>query len=404
MKRAIVIILSIILITSTFTGCEEAEAIYDESKVSEDVIAANGEFAFNIFKTLNNEDSEESIFISPLSISTALTMTYNGAETTTKDIMSQSLGYNDTEREVINQSYNSLLSYLQNADKKVDLNIANSIWIREGKSVKEDFLSNNENNFNAEIETLDFSKSSAADTINQWISDATNEKIDKMLESPIRPDVIMYLINAIYFKGEWSEQFDSDDTRDEPFTTMEGEEQTISMMSRKGDIEYVKGEDYKAVRLPYGNEKTSMYCVLPDEGISINDYIDAMTFETWKNIRDNVSEVEDVQLKLPKFELEYGIKNLNDTLISLGMGEAFTDRADFSGIMEGIYISRVLHKAVIEVNEEGSEAAAATVVEMTEAAAMEPITFIADRPFVFIIADDSSETILFMGKLLNVNE
>ncbi len=224
-----------------------------------------------------------------------------------------------------------------------------------------------------------------------------------MLEPPIAPDVIMYLINAIYFKGDWSEEFDPKDTREETFTTYEGKEQTVSMMSRTGKIDYAEGDDYKAVRLPYGKGKVSMYCVLPDEDMTIDDFIDNMTIGTWDEIRNKMSEVEELELKIPKFKIEYGIKKLNDSLIALGMGEAFTDRADFSGIMDNVSISRVLHKAVIEVNEEGSEAAAATVVEIRETAAMEPIRFIADRPFLFFISDDESGTILFMGKLLEIS-
>lgn len=174
------------------------------------------------------------------------------------------------------------------------------------------------------------------------------------------------------------------------------------MMSRRGLVEYTSGDDYSAVRLPYGNGKTSMYCILPNDGININEFIKNMSLEKWNGIRKNISEVDEVVLQIPKFKLEYGIKNLNESLQSLGMGEAFSNQADFSGIREDIYISRVLHKAVIEVNEEGSEAAAATVVEMKDAAAAEPIAFIADKPFVFIIADDTTGTILFMGKLLSV--
>ncbi|MHB1127626.1 MAG: serpin family protein [Bacillota bacterium] len=153
------------------------------------------------------------------------------------------------------------------------------------------------------------------------------------------------------------------------------------------------------IRLPYGSGKISMYSILPNEAVSINDFIADLDSDSWKVIRNSISERDEVQLRLPRFKLEYGIKNLNDSLTALGMGEAFSGIADFSGIRDGLSISRVLHKAVIEVNEEGSEAAAATVVEMNESAVAEPLTFIADRPFVFIIADDETGTILFMGKL-----
>ena len=410
MKKILSIFLSAVLFTFALalTGCGEADGAtkgrdYDIADINEGVTAADSEFAFNIFRELNSEDSGNSIFISPLSISAALTMTYNGAETTTKEVMSSTLCYNDIERKTVNLSYMNLLNYLENVDRKIELNIANSIWIREGEQIKEAFLSDNMNNFNARIEALDFSDKGAADRINKWISDATKKKIDKMIEPPIDPNTVMFLINAIYFKGEWSDRFDPENTFDGVFHTLDGGEQNVRMMHRNGDIEYTKGSDYKAVRLPYGNGNTSMYCILPDEGKNINSFIAGMSQDKWNEILDNITETDDVNLQIPKFKLEYGIKSLKDSLSSLGMEEAFEDRADFSGIREGLYIDEVLHKAVIEVNEEGSEAAAATVVVLEESAAViEPVTFIADRPFMFVIADDNTGTILFMGKLLNI--
>lgn len=409
MKRLTWIILSITLFSFLFTACKSINGTEignmknDTDTVNDRVVGANTEFAFNIFKKLNNEDSAKSIFISPLSISTALTMTYNGAEASTKEAISKTLGFKGINRDNVNQSYQNLLNHLEKADKKIELNVANSIWIRDGEIIKEDFLSKNKNNFSAEIDTLDFSKDSAVDTINKWISDATKGKIDKMLEPPISPEAVMYLINAIYFKGEWSNQFDPKKTFDGTFKTFSGYDQTVKMMSLKGKVEFANGPNYKAVRLPYGNGKTSMYCILPNEGININEFIEAMSIKEWNNLRKNISELDEVVLEIPKFKLEYGIKNLNDSLISLGMGEAFSGKANFSGIREDIFISQVLHRAVIEVTEEGSTAAAATIVELNTTSAMKPITFTANRPFIFFITDDTSGTIMFMGKLLNVN-
>jgi len=406
MRRVTGILLIAVLSLLTCTACSEGVATrdrkYDVARISQDMVEGSSQFAFDLFKQLNSEDKGKSIFISPLSISTALTMTYNGAEASTKEVMGKALGFKDIERDIINESYSNLLNYLENADKKIELNIANSIWIRHGQEIKENFLSNNESNFNAEIDTLDFSKDSAVSTINEWIDNATKGKIDRMLEPPIDPNVVMYLINAIYFKGEWSKQFDPERTYDGTFKTFEGSEQTVKMMSLKGEALYSEGDDYKAVKLPYGNGKTSMYAILPNEDVSINEFLEGMTVKKWNDIRNSVAETDDVLLQMPRFKLEYGIKNLNETLKYLGMEEAFSEKADFSGIREGIYISRVLHKAVIEVNEEGSEAAAATVVEMAESAVVEPIIFIADRPFMFIITDDTTGSVLFMGKLLNV--
>lgn len=404
MKRIIGILLTLMFFSLSLASCSGGTMgkKLNINKINKGVIDGSSRFAFNIFKELNSEDQNGNIFISPLSISTALTMTYNGSASTTREAMGRTLGYEGIKETEISQSYKTLIDYLDSIDKGVELNTANSIWIREGEAIREDFLTNNKNNFNAEISELDFSKEASVDTINKWISKATEKKIDKMLEPPIDPLVVMYLINAIYFKGEWSNKFDTKNTYDHDFNSPGGNTQSVKMMSRTGEVEYLKGEDYKAVKLPYGKGNTSMYFLLPDEGIDINSFIENMSFDEWKKLRENISEVDGLRLEIPRFKLEYGIKNLNDSLITLGMGEAFSGQADFSGIRDGLYISEVLHKAVIEVNEKGSEAAAATVVVVKETAAMEPITFTADRPFMFIIAEEETGTILFMGKLLSV--
>ena len=366
------------------------------------VLAGNTRLAFQLAKALKAEDPDGSLFISPLSISTALSMTYHGARTTTKEAMAKALSYEGIQDEAISGTYQALIPYLEQVDPKVELAIANSIWVREGKEINQEFLDINKTYYNSEVTTLDFSKDSAADTINKWIETATNGKIDRMLEPPIRADVVLYLINAIYFKGKWSTPFDEKDTRDGLFTNSHGEEQTVPMMHRKGTMDYYDEGTYKAVRLPYGDGRLSMYCILPSEETTLSAFLEGMNETTWEEVKTGLAETEDVILELPRFKLEYGVKELNDSLISLGMKEAFSPYADFSGIREGLFINRVLHKAVIEVNEQGSEAAGATVVEMTESAAMEPITFIADRPFLFLIVDDSTGTILFLGTLQEI--
>ncbi|WP_427340756.1 serpin family protein [Caloranaerobacter sp. DY30410] len=412
MKRVLSIIVCSVIIVYSLAGCSidisnwisNKDLSFDKEKIEKSVVEANTQFAFDIFKELNKEDKGKNIFISPFSISAALSMTYQGANGTTKEVMSNALRYKEIDINILNESYKNLLRYLKQVDSKIELDINNSIWIREGENIKEDFLSVNREVFDAYIAEIDFSKEDAADKINNWISDSTKGKIKKMITSPISSQVVMYLINAIYFKGEWTEKFDKRKTFNSKFYTNEGKTKDVMMMYRKGNVEYVQGDDYRAVRLPYGNGKTSMYCILPNEDISINQFIEDMTQDKWEEIRKSVSETKDVILQIPRFKIEYGIKKLNDSLAALGMGEAFSINADFSGIREGIFISRVLHKAVIEVNEEGSEAVGVTVEENTKSAIMEkPITFIVNRPFVFIITDGETGTILFMGKLCDID-
>ncbi|ABR48324.1 proteinase inhibitor I4, serpin [Alkaliphilus metalliredigens QYMF] len=406
-KRTAIVLLTALLLIST-TGCGSLFNTvtvheYNEDKVASSVMEGNNQFAWDIFKELNQEDSGESIFISPLSISTALSMTYQGAEGTTKDGMAEGLRYQGIDMEVLNESYRELLKYMNNMDQGIELNIANSIWAREGGGFKEAFLDINQDVFDAYVTELDFSKADSADKINGWIEDATEGKIEEMIQGPISSNVLMYLINAIYFKGSWTVPFEEAQTFDGEFFTEDGDVNDIKMMRRNGKVAYGDGVDFTAVKLPYGNESTSMYVILPEENTSINDFIGSMDHKKWNEIREGISSQKDVELQIPKFELEYGIKELNNSLANLGMGEAFGPAADFSKIREGIFISEVLHKAVIEVNEEGSEAAAATVVVMTESAMADPLSFVANRPFMFVIANDESDTILFMGKLSGIN-
>jgi len=405
MKKSVLLGITIILVFALI-GCSmlptgDAAHEYDPDKVSEQFIEGNNRFAWDILRELNHEDKGENVFISPISISTALSMTYQGAQGNTKDEMGKVLGYGDMDDETLRESYREFLKYLVAMDPEIDLNIANSIWYREGEAIEEEFLEVNREVFDALVEELDFSDEEAADIINAWIEDATEGKIEEMLEGPIPGNVIMYLINAIYFKGDWTVPFEEEQSFDAIFNASSGEQQEITMMRRNGSVEYGEGEDYQSVRLPYGEEKnTAMYVILPkDEERDINEFLGTMDEEKWQDIRGSVSSSDDVELQIPRFEMEYGIKSLKNALIRLGMEEAFDMYANFDGIRPGIFIEDVLHKAVIEVNEQGSEAAAATVVVVDESAAMDPPSFIADRPFLFVIANEEADSILFMGKV-----
>jgi len=402
MKKLFSAIVLLVLAVFSFTGCSgDTSGTVSEKpgKIHQPVVSANNRFAWDVFKQLNNEDTGENIFISPLSISSALSMTYQGARGSTRDAMAQALNYEGIDTEILNESYKNLLRYLNRVDNQVTLDINNSIWIREGEKVEQEFIRVNNEVFDAAVEELDFSQAEAAERINRWIDNSTKGKITQMIKPPIPANVVMYLINAIYFKGEWSEQFDKKLTFNTSFHAGTGEIRDVMMMSKKGPVEYGQGNDFKVVRLPYGSGKTAMYLVLPAGEASVNDFINGMDADKWQAIKASISKQDDVLLQVPRFKMEYGIKKLNDSLSALGMAEAFNENADFSGIRPGIFISRVLHKAVIEVNEAGSEAAGATVVDMTEAAAVNPVTFIADRPFMFVIEETETGTLLFMGKL-----
>ena len=235
-------------------------------------------------------------------------MTYQGAQGTTKEAMAKALRYSDIDIQVLNESYKNLLPHLMKLDHKIELNIANSIWIRDGVPIQEPFLSINKEVFNALVSTLDFSKEDAANKINQWISDATNEKISQMIEPPIAPDTIMYLINAVYFKGNWADEFNKEHTLNSLFYREDGRSEEVMMMSRNGSVEYGQKDDFKVVRLPYENGKTAMYCILPEEGKSTNEFIEDLDSEKWKIVKDSISTPMILYYKYPDSNLNMELR------------------------------------------------------------------------------------------------
>ncbi|OFW62251.1 MAG: hypothetical protein A2Z35_00565 [Actinobacteria bacterium RBG_19FT_COMBO_36_27] len=402
--------------SALFTQCSKDTSAEEVSAGQSDEIAAsmdknltnaNTKFGFNIFKKLVSEDKDKNVFISPLSILMALAMTYNGAVGETSLAMAEALEFEGFDLEELNQGFKDLMVSIKNADSDIEMEIANSIWYRMGFDIRADFSERNKKYFNSEVNEIDFSAPDAVDTINGWIEEETRGKIDKMLTENPADSVVMYLINAIYFKGDWTYPFDENMTDDDDFYLPDGTAKKVPMMSLEENFAYYKGDDFSGIKLPYGQEKMAMYIILPDEGVNVDTVIESLDAEKWSRIKD-LFYGSQVSLVMPRYKVEYGIKLLNDVLTDLGMGIAFKEGlADFSGIVnresgDSPWISKVLHKAVIEVNEKGSEAAAATVVEMVESAMPieEIINFVVNRPFFFVIADDRTGSILFMGKVV----
>jgi serpin B len=307
--------------------------------------------------------------------------------------------------EEINQGYLNLIDSLENVDKQVQLGIANSIWIRDSFEplVKLDFTQRVKEYYESEVFTRDFGNPQTPDEINAWISNKTNENIEKMVDE-IDPELVMFLINAIYFKGEWVTSFNESATKKADFFLSDGGTVKVDMMSKKGNFSYYEGEDFKAARFPYGRDKIAMYVFLPNRDITLDSFVESLSQEAWQKYVSGFKLVEGLEVKFPKFKLEYGVKRLNDVLEKLGMGIAFDPfNANFTGIAPAdLFIDYVDHKAVIEVNEKGTVAAAATNVgiSLTSAPLSMP-TFIVDRPFFFVMRDDRSGTVLFMGKVVD---
>ena len=401
------------LVSLILAGCSNLGAIFrDEVRaapetlpIDTNVVTANTQFGFDLFNDIRKIEQDKSIFISPLSISIALAMTLNGASGETEQAMTNTLHLQGLGSESINTGYAGLRHALQVADPKVTLTIANSLWARQGVPFKQDFLQRNTEYFGATVSTLDFMDPNTLTTINQWVNTNTNGKIEKILDE-INADMVLFLINAIYFKGTWQTEFDPSRTRDGTFHLATGAEKQVPMMTRTGDYPYLENyeEKFQAISLPYGDGRMSMYIFLPYRESDLNTFLDGLNTENWENWISQFREQE-VFLSMPKFKLEYE-KTLNNPLQSLGMGIAFAPgaadfsrMADLEALGKNLYIGEVLHKAVVEVNEEGTEAAAVTSVGIR--ATSLPPQFIVDRPFFFAIRDNETKTVLFMGTVVD---
>ena len=368
----------------------DALEVTDDIDVS-NVASANTRFGFKLLQDLQEREPGVNIFISPLSISIALTMTYNGAVGETERAMAEVLEIDALDLSTINNSNKALRTSLENPDPKVEISIANSIWSRQGVDFNPDFLERNREFFGAEIASLDFSSPQATAIINEWVDTNTNGKIEKIVDR-IDPQTLLFLINAIYFKGNWQDEFDKALTRPGTFHLATGSEKQVQMMRREGEYPYFRGENFEATSLPYGDGRLGMYIFLPSRDSNLNKFLGDLNAENWEGW---ISQLQDRrhELMLPRFKLEYEVR-LNDTLEALGMGIAFGGGADFSGMGPSLFISEVRHKTFVEVNEEGTEAAAVTAVVGVKSL---PPAFRVDRPFFFAIYDAETETILFMG-------
>ncbi len=369
------------------------------------LVDANNGFGFNLYRELASAAADSNLFISPSSIITALAMTYNGAESETREAMQKTLQLEGMNLDEINEAFADLLTILQNPDPEVELAVANSLWARKGVAFHEEFMNRNSEYFDAEVAELDFDDAAAADVINGWVKEKTRDKIDGIVDPPINPETILFLINAIYFNGEWSIPFDPENTRDVLFSAVDGSTNDQPLMFRNDDFRYFENELFQAVNLPYGkNERVSMYVMLPAEEVGLKQLHSALNNTNW-NSWVNSFRTMDGELGLPRFSFEYET-SLNDALNALGMGIAFDENAaDFSGMRPtppSLFISEVKHKTFIDVNEEGTEAAAVTSVEVGTTAMPETFSMIVDRPFFFAIADDMTGTILFMGSILKL--
>lgn len=402
--------LNIFYLVAVLLFISSCEKIYSPLEVStrrtitleeSTLISAGNSFGVKFFREASTASTDSNVFVSPLSVSMALGMTLNGAREETREAMLQTLELEGLRQQQINESYQSLIDLLTHLDPKVIFGIANSIFYRQGIPFKQYFLDVNREYFDATLQPLNFNDPASVDIINQWVSDNTSNRIKKIIQS-LDPTDIMVLLNAIYFKGDWTYQFSKEDTKEDDFVCSDGTTLKCDFMYQANDFQYLNGADFQAVELPYGNGDFRMAVILPDAGVDVNLFISNITDEKLNSWLQSFS-VAAGTIALPKFKLEYSLL-LNDLLTQLGMGIAFDPYgADFRDIYEGpenAFISRVKHKTFIQVDEEGTEAAAVTSVTISLTSAGPTGFFMKmDRPFIIILYDSYTHTILFAGKI-----
>ncbi|SMP63993.1 serpin family protein [Anoxynatronum buryatiense] len=373
-----------------------------------DVVLANtsNEFGFELYRNLVT--LEDNIMISPTSIYTALAMTINGAGGETFEAMADMLGMESEALEKFNRNNLARLYKLQEADPDVIINIANSLWMKEGEAFDQDFVDRNQRYYNASAKALDFGAEASVDVINSWVNDRTDGLIEDIVEYPIDPNTILFLINAVYFQGDWTDPFNTDLTSNDFFNGPEGEIPDVPFMNRNDEFDYLEKEGaFQAVRLPYGeSERLAMVVFLPDENSSLLELAADLNMENWNQWREEFQTYQG-HLRLPRFSMEYEEK-LNDVLKLMGMKVAFDPaKSDFYGMVtrnEGprLYISEVKHKSFIDVDEKGTEAAAVTSVEIrVESAMIDFFEMNVNRPFFFMIHDRETNEVLFTGSVVD---
>jgi serine protease inhibitor len=374
------------------------DPVFDYNLKSAKVIQTHNDFGLELLQSVFEKEDAPNVMISPASVSIALGMAYNGAETSTKQAFEEVLNYEGLTREEVNEITRELIHVLVTNVEGNLLEIANSLWYHEGFPVEDEFISLNSHYYDAEVREIDFGHAGAVKTINDWVSEHTHGKIDEIIDA-IDPAVMMILINAIYFNCVWETEFDPQDTYRAPFYREDGSSfGQVDLMHLKSTLNASFTEDFAAVELPYKNGKFSMFLFLPEDGKGVGDLVSALDGDTWSRWLEGFSEVEKFTVEMPRFEFEFE-RSLAEDLKSMGLEVAFSDTdADFSGISpQYLYIAEVLHKTYIKVNEEGTEAAAVTAI-VFETTSAGPRNYLRlDRPFLFAITENSSQSILFMG-------
>ncbi len=369
-------------------------------EVSSQIADRTTDFAFSFFNKIQaTQPAQENVFVSPLSVHMALGMLLNGAEGETATQIKEALKAEGISQADLNEAYQALLNGLPEADPKVELGLANSVWYRNTFQVQDNFLNVLRQSFDARVEGLDFTSPTAKDKINTWASEQTNGKIKKVIDQ-IQEQDVLFLLNALYFKGDWKYQFDPEKTSDAPFYLANGQTKTVKMMRIKEKFKSAIKDNYAAVQLPYANGQYNLTLLIPAQETGVNELIQGFTAQNWNDLQSTMKEAQ-VTVGLPRFTLDYEIK-LNDVLKAMGMTRAFTDDAQLDKINpnEPLYVSLVKQNTYLGIDEKGTEAAAVTTVGVG-VTSVGPDPYICDHPFVLLISEKTSNTVLFMGRIMN---
>lgn len=398
----------IILSAITVTSCRaDDRRILTSSEVivESQIVRGNNEFALELYQQL--QCREGNLFLSPYSISTALAMTYAGAKEETEQQMAKALCFPVTMNKTqFSHAFGELVKELNNAGKNggYELVVANALWSQRGYEFLDGFLSLVRKDYDGDLQQVDFVNQTegARKTINDWVEDKTRDKIKELIK-PGMVDAMTRLVltNAIYFKGKWASEFKPERTQDATFTLLDGRKVSIPMMTQTAKFGYMETDVLQLLEMPYIDDELSMVILLPKKTDGVGDVEKELTrgkLESWLDR----SRKNEVKVFLPKFKMTSEFK-LAKVLASMGMPDAFSSKADFSGMTgsRNLFISAVVHKAYVDVSEEGTEAAAATGVVMKLTSVTPKPVFRADHPFVFIIRDNQTGSILFIGRLEN---
>ncbi|WP_373787423.1 serpin family protein [Bacteroides heparinolyticus] len=372
------------------------------TRAEQEMLDKGNDFAFRFFNQVcKTENEKPNLFISPLSASLCLSMVANGASDNTLKEMLATLGFSDYLPAKMNAYNQKLTSALLNLDNTTQLGIANSIWIKQGFGVYDDFVDVNKKMYDAQVKELDFASPKAVDVINGWCAEKTKNCIKEVLKE-IPGDARLYLLNALYFKGNWTTRFNNSNTAQEQFTNQDGSKSMVQMMNLDNkSFNYTENEWFGMAEFPYGNEAFSMVVALPAEGKSLEECLPQLTKEHWQEWNSRLSGTS-LNVKLPRFELKYD-KDLKEDMKALGMIDAFDGNvANFSKMSAtDLFIGLLQQFTYVKVNEEGTEAAAVTIAGMVNSAgpSIQARPFHVNRPFVFLIKEKSTGVILFMGKV-----